>query len=145
MHAWISNAKAISDAAKRSCYIYLKYIIFIFRSLKSPWYYWYHGRKLVAISGMGLGMAVTGLFIGLTAGLSLLPFVLALAFDHLLIVFVVFYLILRFSLPAYLPIALADWFMVKQLVLTALPGILITRVCTLGVVTLAERDFDCAD
>ncbi|MBV5275249.1 MAG: hypothetical protein JZU52_16935 [Lamprocystis purpurea] len=123
----------------------MKYIIFIFKSLKSPWYYWYQGRKLVAISGMGLGMAVTGLFIGLTAGLSLFPLVLALAFDHLLIVVVVLYLILRFSLPAYLPIALADWFMVKQLVLIALPGILITRVCTLGVVVLARRDFDCAD
>ncbi len=94
---------------------------------------------------MGLGMAVTGLFIALTAGLSLMPLVLALAFDHLLIVVAVLYLILRFSLPAYLPIGLADWFMVKQLVLIALPGILITRVCTLGVVTLARRDFDCAD
>ncbi len=123
----------------------MKYITCVLRNLKSPWYYWYQGQTLVAISGMGLGMAVTGLFIGLTAGLSLFPLVLALAFDHLLIVVVVLYLILRFSLPAYLPIGLADWFMVKQLVLIALPGILITRVCTLGVVTLARRDFDCVD
>jgi hypothetical protein len=123
----------------------LKFLSSVLRNLKSPWYYWYQGRKLVAISGMGLGMAVTGLFIGLTAGLSLFPLVLALAFDHLLIVVVVLYLLLRFSLPAYLPIGLADWFMVKQLVLIALPGILITRVCTLVVVTLARRDFDCAD
>jgi hypothetical protein len=123
----------------RSDYIHLKYIASFLANLKSPWYHWYQGRRLVALAGMGLGLGVTGLFVTLTAGFGLFPLVLMLALDHVLIVLIALYVLVRFSLPGYLPLAFVDWFLVKQVMLIALPGILITRACTLGVATLAGR------
>lgn len=117
----------------------MKYIAFILSNLQSPWYHWYQGRRLIALAGMGLGLAVTGLFVTLTAGFGLFPLVFALALDHVLIVLIALYVLVRFSLPGYPPITFVDWFMVKQVVSIALPGILITRACTLGVATLAGR------
>jgi len=122
-----------------SDYMHLKYIASFLANLKSPWYHWYQGRRLVALAGMGLGLGVTGLFVTLTAGFGLFPLVLMLALDHVLIVLIALYVLVRFSLPGYLPLAFVDWFLVKQVLLIALPGILITRACTLGVATLAGR------
>jgi len=116
---------------------YLKHINFILGRLKSPWYHWYQGRRLVALGGMGLGLSLTGLFVVLTAGFGLFPLVFALALDHLLIILVVLYVLVRFSLPGYLPVAFVDWFMLKQVLLIALPGILITRTCTSWVAAMA--------
>ena len=106
--------------------------------LRSPWFYWYRGRRLVALSGMGLGLGVTGLYVVLTAGLAVAPLVLALALDHLLILFIVLYVLLRWTAPTWVPLGWADWFMVKQVLLIAVPAMLLTRLCTLGVVSFAD-------
>lgn len=106
--------------------------------LRSPWFYWYRGRRLVALSGMGLGLGVTGLYVVLTAGLAVAPLVLALALDHLLIVFIVLYVLLRWLAPTWMPLGWADWFMVEQVLLIALPAMLLTRLCTLGIVRFAD-------
>lgn len=115
---------------------YRRYLSAVAR-LKSPWYHWYQGRRLVALGGMGLGLALTGLGVILTAGVGLFPLVFALALDHVAVVLIVLYVLIRFSLPGYLPLAFLDWFMAEQLLLIALPGILITRACTYWVATLA--------
>ena len=112
-------------------------MLIVLGRLKSPWYHWYQGRRLVALGGMGLGLSVTGLFVILTAGLGLFPLVFALALDHVLVVLIVLYVLIRFSLPGYLPLAFVDWFMIEQVLLIALPGILITRTCTFWVAAMA--------
>jgi hypothetical protein len=117
----------------------VKKILLSIGKLRSPWYYWYGGRRLVALGGMGLGMAVSGSLVAATAGFALLPLVFVLALDHLLVVLVVLYVLLRLSLPSYLPLGWADWLMVKQVATVAMPGLLVTRLCTLWVATLAER------
>lgn len=91
----------------------------------------------MALGGMGLGLSVTGLFVILTAGLGLFPLVFALALDHVLVVLIILYVLIRFSLPGYLPLAFVDWFMIEQVLLIALPGILITRTCTFWVAAMA--------
>ncbi len=106
--------------------------------LRSPWFYWYRGRRLVALSGMGLGLGVTGLYVVLTAGVAVAPLVLALALDHLLIVFIVLYVLLRWSAPTWIPLDWADWFMAEQVLLIAVPAMLLTRLCTLGVVRFVD-------
>jgi hypothetical protein len=117
----------------------LKKIFLSLGRLRSPWYHWYRGRRLVALGGMGLGMAVSGSVVAAISGFALLPLVFILAFDHLLAVLVVLYVLLRFSLPSFLPLGWVDWLMVKQVVTVALPGLLVTRLCTLWLATLAER------
>ncbi|WP_295390708.1 hypothetical protein [uncultured Thiodictyon sp.] len=104
--------------------------------LRSPWSYWYRGQKLVALAGMGLGMAITAVFIMLTAGVGLFPLALALALDHVILLLPLFYLILRWSLPSYLPVSFADWFVLKQFLWIAVPGILTVRIATLGVASM---------
>jgi hypothetical protein len=106
--------------------------------LRSPWFYWYRGHRLVALAGMGLGLAASGLFVVLTAGIGVVPLVFALALDHLLIVLIVLYVLLRWSAPTWLPLGWADWFMVEQVLLIAVPGLLLTRVCTLGAARFAD-------
>jgi hypothetical protein len=117
----------------------MKQIFWSIRKLRSPWYYWYRDRRLVALGGMGLGLAVSGSLIAATSGFALLPLVFFLALDHLLVVLVLLYLVLRCSLPSLLPLGWMDWIMFKQLITIAVPGLLITRLCTLWLATLVER------
>ncbi|WP_295442182.1 hypothetical protein [uncultured Thiodictyon sp.] len=118
---------------------YLKYFLRL-GVPKSPWSYWYRGQKLVALAGMGLGMVVMALFVMLTSGVGLFPLVLALALDHVIILLPLFYIMLRWSLPSYLPLSFADWFMLKQFLWIAVPGILAVRVSTFCVAMMAGSD-----
>ena len=106
--------------------------------LRSPWFYWYRGRRLVALAGLGLGLTATGLYALLTAGIGVIPLVFVLTLDHLLLVFILLYVLLRWSAPTWLPLGWADWYMLEQVLLIAAPGILLTRFCTLAAARFAD-------
>ncbi len=92
---------------------------------------------MVAVVGMGLGVAMMSLGVLFTVGFSLIPLVLALLLDHLLILVIFLYVVLRLSFPTWIPLDSVDWFLAKQVVLIAIPGIFLTRVTTLWVATIA--------
>lgn len=114
-------------------------------NLKSPWYYWYRDRKLVALLGTILGMGIMALLTSLTTGFGFFPLILMLFLDHILIIIAVFYLMLRIFLPDYLNPSFADGFLFKQFLFIVLPGILVVRISTLWVAFISSRkivDFD---
>lgn len=101
--------------------------------LKSPWYYWYQGRKIVALVGMALGMGIMALVVLFTSGFNVLPLVLALVMDHVLLLIALSYVILRIYLPVYVNPSFADWFVLKQILFIVVPGILAVRITTMWV------------
>ncbi len=79
------------------------------------------------------------LFTVLTTGFSFLPLVLLLVLDHALVIIAAVYLILRIFLPDYLNPSFADWFLFKQFLFVALPGILAVRISTMWVASISRR------
>jgi hypothetical protein len=99
-------------------------------NFKSPWYYWYQGRKVVALAGMTLGMGIMAFVVLLTSGFNVVPLVLTLVLDHVLILLALLYVILRIFLPNYLNTSIADQFVLEQFLLFVVPGFLVVRMTT---------------
>jgi hypothetical protein len=97
---------------------------------KSHWYYWYTGRKSVAILSMILSILVTTLCLTLALGCSIWGIVVAILLDSAgFWLTAVYVFVLRSSIPE-LAQGQVDALIVTQLVLPMLFGLFVTRVST---------------
>lgn len=63
-------------------------------------FYWYTGEKKIAISGFLLASSINLLILYMTiGGVGIIYFILMLIMDHLIILFLAFYLIIRNYIP----------------------------------------------
>ncbi len=103
--------------------------------LRSYWYYWHTGNKLVAVISMILTTLVLWLGLVLAAGLSIWGVILAVLLDSVgFWVIVIYAVALRHYLPSVL-LEQSDTLIQQQLILPMLASFLVGRIITFYVAT----------
>lgn len=108
---------------------------------KSPWFYWYTGRKGVAVASLIASALVMWAAFGLVAGFSLWSIIIAVVLDAVGFWIALLYLLfIRTYIPGLLGFqATADTFVVNQLALPLLLGFFVTRATTFFVAKAWSR------
>lgn len=98
--------------------------------LKSHWYYWYTGRKQVALISMALTAVLVGMGMFITIGFSLWGIIIAVLLDTIGLGLVIIYaLVLRDYLPTVL-LADADTLVINQFVIPVIAVAVVGRLVT---------------